>query len=98
MQLETLQLRRNEFLQITANPIDSQIVGIPGRAEVLREVARGLELDTNSIVPSREKLEQMAMPPEQGAPQQQGGGLLSHETLGNGAATTDNFSPSSMTP
>jgi hypothetical protein len=98
MQLETLQLRRNEFLQITANPIDSQIVGIPGRAEVLREVARGLELDTNRIVPSREKLEQMAMPPEQGAPQQQGGGLLSHETLGNGAATTDNFSPSSMTP
>jgi hypothetical protein len=96
MQLETLQLRRNEFLQITANPIDSQIVGIPGRAEVLREVARGLELDTNRIVPPREALE--SMPPMAPAGGQQGGGMLSQETLGNGAATTDNFSPSSMMP
>jgi hypothetical protein len=97
MQLETLQLRRNEFLQITANPIDTQIVGMPGRAEVLREVARGLELDTNRIVPPREALEQMAMMAQAGGPQQ-GGGMLSQETLSNGAATTDTMSPSSMTP
>ena len=94
MQLESLQLRRNEFLQITANPIDSQIVGLPGRAEVLREVARGLELDTNRIVPPREMLEQMGMPQEDMP--QQGGGMMSKEVLGNGAPTTDNLSPSSL--
>lgn len=102
MQLESLQLRRNEFLQVTANPIDSQIVGLPGRAEILREVAKGLDMDVSKIVPPREQLmaaaqmQQMA-PPPQGAPAQPspvGGG----ETLQNGAAVTDNFSPNSMTP
>ena len=97
MQLETLQLRRNEFLNVTANPLDSEIIGRSGRAEVLREVARGLELDVTKIVPSREQIaameEQMALP----APGQQskvGGG----EQLMNGAAVTDNFSPNAMTP
>jgi hypothetical protein len=95
MQLETLQLRRNEFLNITANPVDTQIIGPAGRAEVLREVARGLELDTNRIVPPREALEQMAQQMAEGP--QQGGGMLSQETLPGGAATTDNMSPSSLT-
>jgi len=100
MQLESLQLRRNEFLQVTANPLDSQIVGMTGRAEVLREVARGLELDVNKIVPTREQMqamEQQGMPPEQGgAPQQPqvGGG----QTLQNGAAVTSNFAPNTLTP
>lgn len=94
MQLESLQLRRNEFLQITANPLDSQIVGLPGRAEVLREVARGLELDTNRIVPSREVLEQMPPQPMEGG--EQPANPTSDEQLQNGAATTDNFSHSSM--
>lgn len=97
MQLESLQLRRNEFLQITANPLDSQIVGLPGRAEVLREVARGLELDTNRIVPSREVLEQT--PPEMQKEQESPPNApTSNEQLTNGAAVTDHFSPSSMMP
>ena len=95
MQLESLQLRRNEFLQITANPLDSQIVGLPGRAEVLREVARGLELDTNRIVPTREQLEQMPAPEMDGQGQAD---PTSKEALPNGAAVTDNFSPNSMSP
>lgn len=111
MQLETLQLRRNEFLNITANPIDSQIVGIGGRAEVLREVARGLELDVNRIVPSREEIDQMqagqsamqanGITPQGagGGPQaQRGSGTISEESLDNGAPVTDNFSPNSLTP
>lgn len=100
MQLESLQLRRNEFLQVTANPIDSQIVGLPGRAEVLREVARGLELDVNRIVPPREQMEAMMMQgqaPEQGGQPQQGA-IGSNEQLMNGSAVTDNFSPNALTP
>jgi hypothetical protein len=56
---EQLNVRRVEFLQATANPVDSQIVGIPGRAAILREVAKGLNMPVDDIVPSKEKLEQM---------------------------------------
>ncbi len=63
---ETLQMRRNEFLVATANPIDSQIVGPEGRAYLLRELARGLQMDTEKIVPnaesiSEQKVQAMAM-------------------------------------
>lgn len=99
MQMETLQIRRNEFLQTTANPLDSQIVGQSGRAEILREVAKGLEMDISRIVPSREELmqreQQMMTPP---APaQQQGQPDQSKEQLNNGRPTTDNFSKTALT-
>jgi len=61
MQLETLQLRRNEFLQATANPVDMEIVGKEGRRKVLREVAKGLEMDVNEIVPQESA--QQGQPP-----------------------------------
>lgn len=99
MQMETLQLRRNEFLNVTNNPVDSQIVGLQGRSEVLRAVARDLELDVNRIVPNRERIDQMAQPAPQSQPGQGGaspGQAGSGETLQNGAAVTDNMSPSSM--
>lgn len=56
---DQLNVRRVEFLQATANPIDSQIVGVPGRAAILREVAKGLSMPVDDIVPSDEKLEVM---------------------------------------
>lgn len=98
MQLESLRLRRNEFLQATTNPLDAQIVGIPGRAEILRETVKDLNMDSTRIVPSREALaasaQQVPGLPSDG--QQKPG--LSQESLMNGAATTDNFSQNSMTP
>lgn len=96
MQLETLQLRRNEFLQATANPVDMQIVGLEGRAEILRETVKGLEMDTSRIVPPREVLAQQMQPQMPAGPQQAQVG--SGEQLQNGAATTDNFSKNAMTP
>ena len=77
---EQLNVRRVEFLQATANPIDSKIVGPAGRAAILREVAKGLAMPVDDIVPTNEQLEvrdalerkaqeqQMAMQQEQGAP------------------------------
>lgn len=56
---EQLNVRRVEFLQATANPIDSQIVGVKGRAAILREVAKGLAMPTDDIVPTNERLEIM---------------------------------------
>lgn len=53
---EQLQLRRNEFLQATANPVDLQIVGMEGRAHLLREVAASLQMDTDKIIKEPERL------------------------------------------
>ena len=53
---ETMQVRRNEFLANTANPIDSQIVGEQGRAEILRETAKSLGLNPDKVVPPPEVL------------------------------------------
>lgn len=54
---EQLQMRRNEFLQATANPIDLQIIGPQGRAYLLREVAQSLQMETDKLVPTSEMAE-----------------------------------------
>jgi hypothetical protein len=54
---EQLQMRRNEFLQATANPVDLQIVGPKGRAYLLRQVAESLQMDTDKLVPTTEQIE-----------------------------------------
>lgn len=57
---EALQARRNEFLQATTNPLDSQIMGTEGRAYLLRELGRGLQMDINKIVPDPDRLKAMS--------------------------------------
>lgn len=46
------QLRRNEFLSLTSNPTDLQIIGMEGRAGLLREMAKDLNFNENPV-PSR---------------------------------------------
>ncbi len=55
---DSAQQRRIQFLGMTANPIDMQIIGAKGRAAVLREVANSMELDTDAIVPNDEQMDQ----------------------------------------
>ena len=57
IQRETNRQRQIEFLQATANPIDTQIMGVKGRAQVLKAVSNELGLDGASIVPSEEELD-----------------------------------------
>jgi len=52
---ETVNVRRIEFLNATANPIDMEIMGTDGRAAILREVAKGLQMSAEDVVPSKEK-------------------------------------------
>jgi len=63
VQKETDRMRKLEFLQMTANPIDMQIMGIPGRAAVLEDVAEELGMKGKKIVPSPEELGGMGQPP-----------------------------------
>jgi hypothetical protein len=97
---DTAQVRRNEFLQATANPIDLQIVGVNGRAELLREAAKNLDMNPDKIVPPmpilQQKLLMNQMAQQGGKPglpappaRQQGSG----QELMDGAAQTDNFTP-----
>lgn len=65
VQRETQRSRQLEFLQITANPIDSQIIGPRGRAEVLRAVARTIGLDGETIIPTDEQITQQEQQAEQ---------------------------------
>jgi len=54
---ETVNMRRIEFLNATANPVDLEIIGKEGRAAILREIAKGLQMPSDDVVPSREKSE-----------------------------------------
>lgn len=102
MTREQAQVRRNEFLQQTANPVDMQIIGLEGRAELLRETSKTLMLNPDKIVPSAsvvkaraaqmqqaQLMQQQAAQQAQQAQGPQGGG----EQLMDGAPVTDNFSP-----
>jgi hypothetical protein len=73
VQRETQRQRQLEFLQITGNPIDMQITGVRGRANVLRSVADGIGMGGVDVVPpddeiaAKEKQAEMMGPPP-GAP------------------------------
>lgn len=94
---EAAQVRRNEFLAATANPIDMQIVGVEGRAAILRETAKTLDMDTDKVVPPEEVLRQklaiMAQATAQANPQAPQGPSSSGQALSDGSPVTDNFSP-----
>lgn len=74
VQKETERQRQLELLQITANPIDAQIMGVKGRAELLRAVSNTVGLDGDTIVPPDDQLPTGAGggappgPPGQGGP------------------------------
>ena len=53
---EQLRVSRAEFMDKTNNPTDMAIIGLEGRAYLLREAATQLEMDTDKIVPSTEVL------------------------------------------
>ncbi|MES2662268.1 MAG: hypothetical protein V4629_03100 [Pseudomonadota bacterium] len=57
MQKETMRMRRAEFMDRSLNPMDSQIMGIPGRSYLLKETAKTLELDPDKIVQSPDAID-----------------------------------------
>jgi len=73
------RMRQLEFLQLTANPIDMQILGIPGRANVLRSVADNLGLEHEKTIPDDDVIQQnlaqqaAAAQAQAGVPADQGG-------------------------
>jgi hypothetical protein len=79
MQKEQDRMRRLEFLQMTGNPVDMQIIGMKGRAAVLEEIAEDLGMPYEQIVPDQDTMQQrleaeagMAENQDQAAAQAQG--------------------------
>lgn len=56
---EAEAVRKQEFLNIVlTNPMAQQIVGLPGAAELLRDMAGNLNTNVDRVVPTREAIEQ----------------------------------------
>jgi len=63
--------RQLEFLNMTGNPTDMQIVGLEGRAKVLGAVAGAIGLDWDNIVPDDDAMKQAQQQQAQQQAQQQ---------------------------
>lgn len=67
IQRETLRQRQIEFLTATNNPTDMKIMGLKGRATVLRSVSTTIGMPGDDIVPTDDKLDQMEKQQQQEA-------------------------------
>lgn len=56
LMMESLQARRMEFLSFTNNAMDNEIMGLEGRAEILRSTATDLKLPVDKIIPDKESI------------------------------------------
>ena len=54
---EQLASLRQEFLNFTSNPIDRQIMGVDGRAALLREQSKELKMPDGEVIPSKQDLQ-----------------------------------------
>lgn len=54
---EQMAQRRQAFMQLTANPIDQEIIGLKGRATLLRQEAQDMNIPAGDVVPSEEEIE-----------------------------------------
>lgn len=58
--MEQLQIRRMEYLNITNNPTDMQIIGLKGRAAIHKETVRSLKMPVDDIIPDLESIDAQA--------------------------------------
>lgn len=94
IQRETQRSRQLEFLQITANPIDMQIMGPEGRAQVLRTVSEGIGMPGSEIVPSDDVLkEKVAAAAQQAQAQAQAAGQAQGNQAPKGGNVTGDAGP-----
>lgn len=93
VQKETQRARQLEFLQATMNPMDMQIIGPKGRAEVLRSVAANMGMDGSKIVPSEEDIDTQQKAAAMAAQQQ---GIPGHAGMGDNAAQAQGNQPSPL--
>ena len=101
---DTERQKQLQFLQITGNPIDAPIVGMVGRAKVLRAVAQGLGLpddivpDDQTLAAQQKQQEQQAAQQQAMAPQGQPGGQPGQPGGPSAAHQAQGHQPPQATP
>jgi len=55
---EQMAVRRMEVLNTTNNPVDMQILGLTGRAKLLRDTFDSVDIPVEGLIPSEEEIEQ----------------------------------------
>lgn len=65
IQRETLRQRQIEFLTATNNPTDQHIMGLKGRATVLRSVSTTIGMPGEEIVPDEDQIDKMSQAQQQ---------------------------------
>jgi len=97
LQRETQRARQLEFLQITANPMDAQILGPQGRAKVLRAVSETIGIPGDGLIPDDEELAARQQAADAQAQQQQGlenaGGQAQGQQAPKGGNVTQDMGP-----
>lgn len=66
VQKEQDRVRQLEFLQLTGNPVDLNLLGPKGRAALLRSVAENLGMEYEDVVPDPQLTPDVPMPPPDG--------------------------------
>lgn len=75
MEKESQSQKLLQFLQITNNPIDTQLVGAEGRKQILQKIASNLGIDVEDVfkaerIDMNQLLGQAGFPPQMNAPEQ----------------------------
>lgn len=72
MHKEATAMRQIEFMQMTLNPVDQELIGVEGRLEMLEIAAKNSDFPTDRIVPSFEEFQQRQMANAQPVNDQEG--------------------------
>jgi hypothetical protein len=91
MAREQQAIRRTEFLVQTANPFDMEVLGTSGRAELLRQALKSLDIDPAKVIRDEKELESMAGGMPGNVPPKNAAGLLE-------GATPDRLTPGAPVP
>lgn len=59
---QTQATKMLEFLQLTSNPVDMQLVGLEGRRYMLENIAKNIGIDVDKVFASNMELQAMASP------------------------------------
>lgn len=92
MEKEAVAQRQNEFLSIALNsPAVQAVIGLEGTANLLREAAKRLDMNTDEIVPSEDVIKRKVAEQEQMAAMQQQ--LAAMQAQANGQAQAGGTPP-----
>lgn len=97
-QEETQRMRMLEFLQITANPIDQNIVGPEVRAEILRNVAKSLGMQAEDRIPTGDQMRAQMAQQNQQMMQMQAAGMNAPQPNAGTAQPASQQNPGQVFP